>query len=211
MSNKNNVSISVIRRLPRYYRFLNDLLMQDVERISSDKLANIMGVTAPQIRQDLNCFGGFGQQGYGYNVLELKNEISKILGIKNKLDTILIGVGNLGRAILTHIDFDSKGFNFIAAFDKDSEIIGKKLFGKEILDINNIDEFFKINKPVIAILCIPKSESDIVYKKLISLGIKGFWNFSHFDLSVDNKDIIVENVHLEDSLLTLCYRVNELK
>lgn len=210
MSKKSHVSMSVIRRLPKYYRFLNDILLSGINRISSDKLANIMGLTAPQIRQDLNCFGGFGQQGYGYNVLELKNSIANILGIENSLNSILVGVGNLGKTIITHMDFPANGFNIVAAFDKDENIIGKNIAGMEILNIDIVEDFMKSNIPTVAVLCIPKNEANLVVNKLISLGISAFWNFSHYDLNVDHKNIVVENVNLSDSLLTLCYRANKM-
>ena len=205
MSNKSSaVSISVIRRLPRYYRFLSELLKEGKTRISSRELSDLMQLTASQIRQDLNCFGGFGQQGYGYNVKDLHEEIANILGLNKIHNCILIGVGNLGEAIANHIDFEKRGFKLVGAFDIKPELIGT------IRHSDEIEEFCKKVLPKIAVLCIPKEAAQAIVERLVSLGIKGFWNFSHFDLTLSYDDIVVENVHLSDSLMTLCYRVNEI-
>ena len=208
MAKGQTVSISVIKRLPRYYRFLSDLLKKDIHRISSRELAAIMGLTASQIRQDLNCFGGFGQQGYGYNVDDLRKEIAHILGIDHQLSTVLIGVGNLGKALITHLDFEKRGFSLIGAFDKDINLIGRQIVGIPILDIADIDTFCRDHHPEVAILCIPKGSAQELADKLVSLGIRGFWNFSHYDLKLASNEIMVENVHLGDSLMTLCYLIN---
>ncbi len=208
MAKKQAVSISVIKRLPRYYRFLTDLLKKDVHRISSRELASIMGLTASQIRQDLNCFGGFGQQGYGYNVDDLRKEIAHILGIDHQLRTVLIGVGNLGKALITHLDFAKRGFSLIGAFDKDLNLIGHQIAGIPIMDIGDMEAFCKDNQPEVAILCIPKGSAQELADRLVACGIRGFWNFSHYDLKLASKDIRVENVHLGDSLMTLCYLIN---
>lgn len=208
MSKASNVSLSVIRRLPRYYRFLGELLKTGCTRVSSRELSEKMGLTASQIRQDLNCFGGFGQQGYGYNVESLYNEIAKILGVDNLQKTVLIGAGNLGSAIATQMDFNDLGFDLIGVFEKDSALIDTKLRGITIQNIVNIAEFCKQNSPTVAILCIPKKAATELAELLINLGIKGFWNFSHYDLALNYKGVVVENVHLSDSLMTLCYRVN---
>lgn len=210
MSHKSAVSISVIRRLPRYYRFLSELLKEGKTRISSRELSDLMQLTASQIRQDLNCFGGFGQQGYGYNVKDLHEEIANILGLNKIHNCILIGVGNLGEAIANHIDFEKRGFNLIGAFDIKPELIGTKIGSVTIMHSDEIEEFCKKNQPKIAVLCIPKDAAKVIAEKLVKLGIKGFWNFSHFDLTLSYDDIVVENVHLSDSLMTLCYRVNEI-
>lgn len=211
MSNKSSaVSISVIRRLPRYYRFLSELLKEGKTRISSRELSDMMQLTASQIRQDLNCFGGFGQQGYGYNVKDLHEEIANILGLNKIHNCILIGVGNLGEAIANHIDFEKRGFKLVSAFDINPELIGTKIGDVTIRHSDEIEEFCKKNLPKIAVLCIPKEAAQAIAERLVSLGIKGFWNFSHFDLTLSYDDIVVENVHLSDSLMTLCYRVNEL-
>ncbi len=204
---KSNISSSVIKRLPRYYRFLGDLHTRGIECISSGDLARRMGLTASQIRQDLNCYGGFGQQGYGYNICQLREKIGEILGVNNQKKTILVGAGNLGRAIASHMDFQSKGYQFIGVFDKKPSLIGQIVAGIPIRNITDLDEFCKENTPEIAILCIPKEETMEIAKLLVRLGIKGFWNFTHYDLSMDYPDITVENVHLGDTLMTLSYNV----
>lgn len=208
MSKHSSISFSVIKRLPRYYRFLGELLKQNIVRISSRELSERMNITASQIRQDLNCFGGFGQQGYGYNVEDLHNEIGKILGIDKSFKTILIGAGNLGKAIATHMNFKTRGCELIGIFDVNPDIIGTTVSDITVSDIAEIEKFCKENQPVIAILCIPKAAAQGVADKLIKLGIHAFWNFSHYDLRIDYEDVVVENVHLGDSLLTLTYRVN---
>ncbi len=204
------VSLSVVRRLPRYHRFLEDLLKSGVTRISSRELAQIMGLTASQIRQDLNCFGGFGQQGYGYNVEALLGEISRILGLDHTLRAILIGVGNLGRAIATHMSFETRGFDLVGIFDKSERLIGTRVKGLEVQDIASLREFCFREQPQVAVLCIPQEAAQVLADNLVSWGIKGFWNFSHYDLAMDYKGIVVENVHMGDSLMTLAYQVNDL-
>lgn len=204
---KSFVSSPVIKRLPRYYRFLGELDRQGIIRISSRELSERMGVTASQIRQDLNCFGGFGQQGYGYNVKELHAAIAEILGINAGNKTILIGAGNLGSAIASHIDFNKKGFRLIGIFDSNPEKNGQIIAKNTVMNIVELEKFCKKNNPVCAVLCIPKSAAEEIVTRLINAGIKGFWNFSHYDLTV-HKGIIVENVHLTDSLMTLAYGLN---
>lgn len=206
---KNQVSSSVIKRLPRYYRFLEELKGQNVTRISSQELAELMGFTASQIRQDLNCFGGFGQQGYGYNVSQLHMEISKILGINNLRKTILIGAGNLGKAVASHIEFEKKGCQLIGIFDNNPKLCGQIIAGNKVLDINSLESFCTENNPAVAVLCIPKSVAKDISEKLIKLGIYAFWNFSHYDIKTGSHgNIIVENVHLADSLMILSYKIN---
>ncbi len=205
---KGSISNSVIRRLPRYYRFLGELEKDGYIRISSRELAEKMGLTASQIRQDFNCFGEFGQQGYGYNVSELKAEVGDILGIKRKSPMILLGAGNLGRAIAAHVDFESKGFSLIGVFDTNTQIIGSKIGKTVIRDFNDIEEFCEENKPVAAVLCVPAEITHDVAEKLVKFGIKAFWSFSHFDLKLDYDDVVVENVHLGDSLTILSYKLN---
>ena len=202
------VSTSVIKRLPRYYRFLQDLMNNGVIRISSRELSEKMGFTASQIRQDLNCFGGFGQQGYGYNVSELHAEIGKILGVDKGYKTILIGAGNLGKAIATHMNFDARGCRLIGIFDVNPELTGEKVGNLEIMHTDKIEDFCNDNSPVIAILCIPKESAQQIADTLVKHGIKAFWNFSHCDLKPTFNDIIVENAHLGDSLMTMVYNVN---
>ncbi|MGI6279124.1 MAG: redox-sensing transcriptional repressor Rex [Acutalibacteraceae bacterium] len=209
--NNGVISNSVIKRLPRYYRFLGDLKAKGMTRISSRELSERMGLTASQIRQDLNCFGGFGQQGYGYNIEFLQSEIAKILGIDDKKTAILIGVGNLGKAITLHINFESKGFHLIGLFDVKESLVGQVIKNLPIRSIDDLDEFCRENHPQTAILCIPKEVARGVADQLIKLGVKGFWNFSHYDLRLDNRDVVVENVHLGDSLMTLSYRLSNSK
>lgn len=209
VSKNGNISISVIKRLPRYYRFLGDLKKAGFVRISSRELSSRMGLTASQIRQDLNCFGGFGQQGYGYNVEQLYLEIGSILGLDHNLKVILIGAGNLGRAIATHMAFENRGFQLIGIFDKKEALAGQLVRGLPVRHIDGLDDFCRENLPSVAVLCIPRAEAPAMAESLIKLGIKGFWNFSHFDLTVNHPGIPVENVHLGDSLMTLCYKVNE--
>ncbi len=209
MSNR-NISMAVIRRLPKYHRYLGDLLDRDIQRISSKELSDIIGFTASQIRQDLNNFGGFGQQGYGYNVEELYNEIGKILGLSRTYKSIIIGAGNLGQAIANYAGFTKAGFKIKALFDANPRMIGLKIRDFEILDSEIIEEFVKENGIDIAILCIPKNGAQDVVDRLVKSGIKGIWNFAPLDLEVPN-DVIVENVNLTESLFTLSYLMNEGK
>lgn len=208
MSKSINISNSVIRRLPRYYRFLGDLEDQQISKISSRELSERMHLTASQIRQDLNCFGGFGQQGYGYNVSELRKEIGRILGVDKHRKTILIGAGNLGTALAVHINFEKSGCSLIGIFDSNKKIVGNPLGKLTITDIDDLEKFCRENKPEVAVLCIPKSVTKEIVDRLTELGVRSFWNFSHYDINVEHKNIIVENVHLGDSLLTLSYGVN---
>ena len=203
-----NISNSVIKRLPRYYRFLGDLKAQGVTRISSSELSAKMGITASQIRQDLNCFGGFGQQGYGYNIEFLQLEIARILGLDHPKNAILIGMGNLGKAVTLHINFESKGFHLTALFDSKESLVGQVVKNLPIRSISTLDEYCRENLPEVAILCIPKEAAVTVSEQLVKLGIKGFWNFSHYDLSIPYPEVTVENVHFGDSLMTLSYRIS---
>lgn len=166
-----------------------------------------MGLTASQIRQDLNCFGGFGQQGYGYFVEQLQKEIGNILGLSNRYSSILIGAGNLGRAVATHIYFHPIGFELSAILDRDPALIGTKINGITVDDVKNIEKIYQTFHPKTAVLCVPKSAAPELSKVLYNLGIKSYWNFSHYDISLAFPDVIVENVHLSDSLMTLCYRI----
>lgn len=210
MARTDTISASVIKRLPRYYRFLGELKKQGVERISSRELSERMKLTASQIRHDLNCFGGFGQQGYGYHVESLYMEIGKILGVNKNFKTILIGAGNLGKAIALHINFETRGCKLIGIFDVNPRLTGEKVGKISIQHTDEIENFCKENSPVVAVLCIPKTNTQQIADKLVSLGIKAFWNFSHYDLSIGYENIIVENVHLGDSLLTLTYGANSI-
>ncbi len=209
MSN-GSISSSVIRRLPRYYRFLGELSAAGVRRISSGQLAQRMGLNASQIRQDLNCFGGFGQQGYGYNTEILREEIGNILGINSLKKTILIGVGNLGSAITMHLNFEEKGFSLIGLFDKKESLVGSVVRNIPIRSISSLDEFCRENNPQAAILCIPKESVPAIADHLVKLGIKGFLNFSHYDLSLKYEGISIENVHLGDDLMRLSFNIKNL-
>lgn len=203
-----NISMAVIRRLPKYHRYLGDLLDKDIQRISSKELSDIIGFTASQIRQDLNNFGGFGQQGYGYNVAALHNEIGKILGLDRKYNAVLIGAGNLGQAIANYSGFRKAGFEVKALFDANPRMIGLKIRDFEVLDSESIEAFVKENDIDIAMLCIPKNGAQNIVSRLVSVGIKGIWNFAPIDLEVP-KDVIVENVNLTESLFTLSYLMKE--
>ncbi len=205
--NNGVISSSVIKRMPRYYRFLGELKAQGITRISSRELSDRMGLTASQIRQDLNCFGGFGQQGYGYNIELLQSEIAKILGLDAPKTAILIGMGNMGRAVTMHMNFENKGFRVIGLFDSKQSLVGQVVRNLPIRNTDDLDEFCRENRPQVAILCIPKDAAKNIAEQLIGLGVKGFWNFSHYDLSLEHKDIVVENVHLSDSLMTLSYQL----
>ena len=207
MSKSDSISMSVIRRLPRYYRFLSELDEQRVERISSNKLAQIMNVTASQVRQDLNCFCGFGQQGYGYSVSQLKNEIRHILGLDNSYKAILIGAGNFGTAVSNHLDFNKLGFELVGGFETDRTKFGEMLGDIIIRDEDELEDFCRANHVDAAFLCIPRQSVEQTLERLYKLGIKCFWNFSHFDISAKYSDAVVENVHLSDNLMTLCYRM----
>ena len=206
---KEGVSIQVIRRLPRYYRYLSELDSEGIEKISSTKLAAMMNSTASQIRQDLNCFGGFGQQGYGYSVAGLRAEIEKILGLDQQHNLILIGAGNLGKAIATHLSFEKLGFKLTAIFEKDERLIGTTLRGIEIMPDDHIEDYVKDHHIDTAVLTMPKDAVEKIIDKLYACGIRSYWNFSHYDISKKYLDTTVENVHLSDSLMTLCYMMNQ--
>ncbi len=204
-----NISAPVIKRLPRYYRFLGELLDKEVTRISSRELSDKMGLTASQIRQDLNCFGGFGQQGYGYSVQGLYNEIGHILGLDHQYKAILIGAGNLGKAVAVHMSFEKRGFQLIGIFDNDKNKIGSTIRGIEVEDLDNLEAFCAEHHTDVAIFCVPKTATPAIADRLYKMNIKNYWNFSHYDLSIHYDDIIVENVHLNDSLMILCYKISD--
>ena len=195
------ISQAVIRRLPRYYRYLGELLDEGVERISSNDLSHRMKVTASQIRQDLNNFGGFGQQGYGYNVQFLYEEIGKIMGLNTEHRIIIIGAGNLGQALANYVKFEKLGFVITALFDINPELSGKSVRGIPILMLSELDEYCRTHRVDIAALTMPKSKADSIASKLVDLGIRAIWNFAHVDLEIPNKDVVVESVHLSDSLM----------
>ncbi len=205
---KDKISVAVIKRLPRYYRFLEQLKNSGVVRVSSRELSERLGLTASQIRQDFNRYGGFGQQGYGYNVEQLYGEIGKILGLHERHTAILIGAGNLGRAIANHIFSESRGFELVGIFDKKESLTGQMIQEIPIHHVNQLDEFCRENLPKVAILCLPHDAAKELAPQLIRLGIRAFWNFSSYDLSLEYPNIPVENVHIGDSLMTLCYKIS---
>ncbi len=201
------ISKAVISRLPRYFRYLGQLKDEGVERISSQELSDIMNVTASQIRQDFNNFGGFGQQGYGYNVQYLYDEIGKILGLHKTHRLIVIGAGNLGQALTNYVDFEKRGFIIQGIFDCNERLHGRKIRDRTILSMDEMEDFVKDNDIDIGVLTLPKEAALKVAEQLISYGIKAIWNFAHIDLHLPS-DIIVENVHLSDSLMQLSYNLN---
>ena len=200
------ISMAVINRLPRYYRYLGELLENDVVRISSKELSERMQVTASQIRQDLNNFGGFGQQGYGYNVEYLYTEIGKILGLDRRYNTIIVGAGNLGQALANYTDFERRGFAIKAIFDINPILRGMSIRGIPILMMSELEAYIKSNDVQIAALTIPKEKAPAVAADLANWGIKAIWNFAPTDLNV-SKNVMVENVHLAESLMRLSYRL----
>ena len=201
------ISKAVIARLPRYYRYLQDLLEEGTERISSNELSKRMQVTASQIRQDLNNFGGFGQQGYGYNVQYLFEEIGKIFGLDREHNIIIVGAGNLGQALANYVEFEKKGLMIKGIFDVNPRLIGNTVRGIEIRMIDEVEAFIRDNKIEIAALTVPKSKAEDMAKLLVTYGIKGIWNFANIDLhTIEN--VVVENVHLSESLMKLSYRTS---
>lgn len=202
-----DISQAVIGRLPRYLRYLGDLKEKNIERISSQELSSLMNVTASQIRQDFNNFGGFGQQGYGYNVEYLYSEISKILGLDHNHSFVIIGAGNLGKALGNYLNFERRGFIFKGMFDKNPTLIGTEVRGIKIRPMEDLEGFLKENKIDIAVLTIPKTGAVGLVDTLVNNNIKAIWNFAHVDLDVP-EDVIVENVHLSDSLMKLSYNIS---
>ena len=207
-NSQGKVSLPVIKRLPKYYRYIAQLHKSGVATISSSELARMMGTTASQVRQDFNCFGGFGQQGIGYNVEVLEKEIGHLLfGHGEKLSTILLGAGRLGTAVSRFLTTDTNGYNLLAVFDIRQELVGHDLDGVPIHHIDELDAFCRANHPTVAVLCLPRESAKEVSGQLVGLGIRGFWNFSHYDLSVAYPNVTVENAHLGDSLMSLGYRL----
>lgn len=203
------VSVAVIKRLPKYYECLGNLLKSNVERVSSQDLSKILGFTASQIRQDLNNFGEFGQQGYGYNVQQLYLEISKILGLDTVHKMVLIGAGNLGQALANYGEFRSHGFDIVAVFDTNPALIGRKINNIPIYSTEEMEYFINENEIDIAVLTVPKSEAEKVANILQKTRIRGIWNFTPIKIELENENVLVENVHLIDSLFTLSYKINE--
>lgn len=206
---KQRVSNAVIRRLPRYYRHLTDLSKAGVQRISSSALGTAMNLTASQIRQDLSCFGEFGQQGYGYNVESLRNEVAEILGMTREHTAVILGVGNLGRALIENFRFEGCGVRLTAAFDVDPALIGSEISGVKLYSVEELESYLKANPTSIGILTVPQSVADEMAQRLIQSNVKGLWNFTNLELHVDDSDAVVENVHFADSLLTLSYLISE--
>ncbi len=206
---KQNVSDAVIRRLPRYYRYLDDLHLKGSVRISSSVLGEKMGITASQIRQDLSCFGEFGQQGYGYNVDELRGEIGRILGVDQSHRIIVVGVGNLGRALIQNFRFNDTGFLLEAAFDVSPALVGTDIAGVPVLDTTELERFVPEHKPDVAVLTVPRAAAQQMADRLIGLGVRGFWNFTNVELSSQAENVRFEDVHFADSLLTLSYRITK--
>ncbi|MBZ2174878.1 redox-sensing transcriptional repressor Rex [Schnuerera sp. xch1] len=204
MERDNKVSITVIRRLPKYYRYLEDLYRKGINRVSSKELSNMTGFTASQIRQDLNNFGGFGQQGYGYNVEELQKQLGKILGLNKIYKTVIAGSGNLGQAIANYRGFQDAGFKVVSLFDKNPKLIGLRIGDLEIRDIDDMESFIKENDVEIGIITVPKESAQEIAEIYDKSGVKGIWNFAPADLQISD-DIIIENVHLSESLFSLSY------
>ena len=204
---EHEISKAVVKRLPRYYRYLGDLLEAKVERISSNELSDMMHVTASQIRQDLNNFGGFGQQGYGYNVKYLYNEIGKILGLDQTYRMIIIGAGNLCQALANYVKFEKRGFWIKGIFDVNPRLKGMTVRGIEIRMTDELPQFIRDNQIQIAALTLPKAGAEAVAPILVENGVRAIWNFAHTDLNVP-KDVVVENVHLSESLMQLSYNLN---
>ena len=204
---EHEISKAVVKRLPRYYRYLGDLLEAKVERISSNELSDMMHVTASQIRQELNNFGGFGQQGYGYNVKYLYNEIGKILGLDQTYRMIIIGAGNLGQALANYVKFEKRGFWIKGIFDVNPRLKGMTVRGFEIRMTDELPQFIRDNQIQIAALTLPKAGAEAVAPILVENGVRAIWNFAHTDLNVP-KDVVVENVHLSESLMQLSYNLN---
>ena len=208
MEKKKNVSMAVIKRMPKYYRYLGELVKNDVDRISSKELGEKIGFTASQIRQDLNNFGDFGQQGYGYNVKELHNQIGAILGVGKEYNAVLIGAGNIGQAIANYSRFTDIGLGITAIFDANPKLVGMRIRDVEIKDIDELKGYLEENHIDLGILCVPRINAQKVCDVLVNGGVRGIWNFAPIDLHVP-ETVKVENVHLSESLLTLVYQMNK--
>ena len=205
---KKNISNAVIKRLPRYFRYLSSLLKLEITRVSSRELSDRMSITASQIRQDLNCFGGFGQQGYGYNIEHLHSEIGGILGLDIRFRLIIIGAGNMGRALANYTYFEKRGFDLVGIFDNNKELVGEEIRGIKITHIDSMDSFLKKKDVDIAVLTVPHEKTSEIAEKAVKLGVRGLWNFSPMELEMSD-DVIIENVHLSDSLMVLGYEIQQ--
>ena len=210
--NDKKISNAVIRRLPRYFRYLRELIRNDIMRISSRELSGKMNITASQIRQDLNCFGGFGQQGYGYNVKFLYSEISQILGVENGITAIIIGIGNMGKALVNNPLFEKRGIKVMGLFDTDPNVIGTTYDNLTVMDAKDVVSYINENYIDLAVLTIPKAAAQDTFNKLSESSIRGIWNFSNAEIKCpEGKNIKIENVHLGDSLMALCYEISQAK
>ena len=207
MGDRPNVSAAVIRRLPRYFRYLRELIRQGKMRISSGELSAMMNVTASQIRQDLNCFGGFGQQGYGYNVNYLYARICELLGVGAGIRAVIIGAGDLGRALVRSPMFEKRGVDIVSMFDVDPVLIGRSVGGVTIRDMQTLEDFCMQLPIDMAVLTLPKDHVTEVAERLVTCGVRGLWNFTGKELSFDPERVVVENVHLGDSLMILSYQL----
>ncbi len=208
MRRNERVSTAVIRRLPRYYRHLGELQHKGVVRISSSALGKDMGLTASQIRQDLSCFGEFGQQGYGYKVDVLREEIGEILGVSRGHTVVVLGAGNLGRALIENFKFANNGFQLLAAFDV-NDSVGSRVAGVPVYHADQLEEFLQKNRVSVGLLTVPKSAAQTMAQRLVNAGVKGIWNFTNYELSLQDQDVVVESVHFSDSLLTLSYMISQ--
>lgn len=209
MKRNSRVSTAVIRRLPRYYRQLAELQRKGVVRISSSDLGRSMGLTASQIRQDLFCFGGFGQQGYGYKVDSLKEEIGEILGINRGYTIVVLGAGNLGRALIENFKFSSNGFQLLAAFDINEKTVGTQIAGVPVYHADTLESFLAANPASVGLLTVPKSAAQVMGERLVAAGVKGVWNFTNHEVNFPGADVVVESIHFSDSLLALSYMISQ--
>ena len=209
MKRNAKVSTAVIRRLPRYYRHLSELQRAGVVRISSSALGKSMGLTASQIRQDLFCFGEFGQQGYGYKVDSLKEEIGEILGIHRGHTVVVLGTGNLGRAIIQNFKFSSNGFQLLAAFDVSPRVVGAQIAGVQVYHADQLEAFLASRRVDVGLLTVPIAAAQEMADRLVEAGVRGIWNFTNRELSVQRQDVVVESVHFSDSLLALSYMISQ--
>jgi len=209
MKRNSKVSTAVIRRLPRYYRQLTELQNAGVVRISSSALGKSMGLTASQIRQDLFCFGGFGQQGYGYKVESLRDEVGEILGISKGHTLVVIGSGNLGKTLIRNFKFEHYGFQLMAAFDVNEQSVGTSIAGVPVYHIDDLEGFLQKNPASVGVLTVPSDVAQEMGDRLIAAGVKGIWNFTNYEISSSREDVVVESVHFSDSLLTLSYMISQ--
>ena len=206
---KNEVPSAVIKRLPRYHRYLGDLLAEGKLRISSAELSRLMNVTASQIRQDLNCFGGFGQQGYGYNIKYLHGKISELLGVAEGFSAVIVGAGNLGKALASTNMFRRRGVERLALFDNNEAIIGTEIYGIPVYHVDSLYDYCVENRVDIGVLTVPKEAAKEVAETMVRAGVRGLWNFANMELIIEDETVVVENIHLGDSLMTLCYALKE--